>query len=533
MQKLTNAAFGMAALLLCGAVIGLTMPGTALAQMEEKELPACTGPMAPGGPHCPQNAGGPISTVGDSTASPVAPPAPAVVQGGTLHAPPVKYLQSGTLNAVTINAMTGVATTSDGTEVITRTETAPAVEATYETTGISDESDETAQTLTWTAGQTGEPDTATVSGVNGMGTGGNLGTVTLSRTTNMDGSMSYSASTEAGDITYDFDVTETMNGFTFTRMLGDTTYEFMLKKTPGTPAMYEYQYDPDGDGGDDPISVMRDAMGYYHEVPHANPDNDPADGDVTNDFLDEDGMPVAEADAAMVKRYIVGNVESEGFFIGANGQVLKLDGNGDFWLVYGVNEDGTYKINARDVANSAVAAGHIGYRSVTGDNIATGSIGTRELADGAVTTMKIADGAVTEAKIADGAVTTTKIADGAVTGAKIAHGAVSMDHLDAALSGQIGSNTKMISQLKDQVEDLEDDMDDIRSGVAMGMAMNNIPALVGDQRFSVGVGVGFYDSEGAGAIGLNLRLSDNAVGRASVAFGGGEAGGGAGVSFAW
>ena len=102
--------------------------------------------------------------------------------------------------------------------------------------------------------------------------------------------------------------------------------------------------------------------------------------------------------------------------------------------------------------------------------------------------------------------------------------------LAPALSGQIDKNTSDIMMLQEELDDLEEELS---AGVAMGLAMGNIPQLVGDQTFSVGVGVGFFNSEVAGSIGVNVRLSDNATGRASLAAGGSEVGGGAGVSFSW
>lgn len=69
-------------------------------------------------------------------------------------------------------------------------------------------------------------------------------------------------------------------------------------------------------------------------------------------------------------------------------------------------------------------------------------------------------------------------------------------------------------------------------GVALAMAMSSIPH--GDLlNYSGGLGLGSYDGETAVAVGLNLRIGDNAFLRATSGRSGGKNGWSLGASWGW
>ena len=118
----------------------------------------------------------------------------------------------------------------------------------------------------------------------------------------------------------------------------------------------------------------------------------------------------------------------------------------------------------------------------------------------------------------DGNVTTQKLADGAVTTSKITDGAVTFNKLSSGVQNRITS--------------LERGVNDLKEGVALAMAMANAPIyLNGENTFSVSLGVGFYDSETAGAFKGAVKLAPNAILTGSIAFSDNEIGGGVGLGF--
>jgi hypothetical protein len=62
-------------------------------------------------------------------------------------------------------------------------------------------------------------------------------------------------------------------------------------------------------------------------------------------------------------------------------------------------------------------------------------------------------------------------------------------------------------------------LDAVKLGIAGVAAMNNIPALAIDKNFSVGVGVGGFDSKQSFALGANARVNDYLVIKASASHG--------------
>ena len=378
----------------------------------------------------------------------------------------------------------------------------------------------------------------------------------------------YSASTVIGGVVYDFTAAagSVANQTIWTAQVGGSTYQFIQNKTPAVAPITEYRATV---GGTANTKVFQDSGGWYNRVARANTDEETKG---TQPYLNAAGEPVSAAnDAAMDKNYFLYNVSGDGLVQGAihpgdmKPQILKRDPQGNYWLVYGRNKDGSLRLyglgpdgepNTPDDlgnANSSVLVGgmNIGYRTVSKENLTPELVAEIEAIDASEIETNRTDIATNSTAIAgnttritanEGQIAANKIDITANTTAIAGHetritaneGAIATNTASIGTAmGMIGDNTTSIAGLWEEVKDLEDDIEDMAAGVAMSLAMTNIPNLVGEQTFSVGVGVGFYDSEGAGAIGVNARLSDNAVGRASVAFGGGEVGGGAGVSFSW
>ena len=59
----------------------------------------------------------------------------------------------------------------------------------------------------------------------------------------------------------------------------------------------------------------------------------------------------------------------------------------------------------------------------------------------------------------------------------------------------------------------------VKAGVAATVAMANIPQVDQGKKFALGVGLGGFDSKGALAVGGSVRLTDNAVIKASAGHG--------------
>ena len=582
MHKLTNAVFGVAVLLLFGAVLTLGMPGAAYAQgngeEEEEELTTCNPKgmgYVKGAEHCPVNN-------------------PDDVSGGAPTGAPVVLVDEN-FDVVVVNPRTQLVNRWDtnpdddntatpstllGEAIVTRSELDAAVAPMYQYSGITDATDEMFNDAEPVDGSNMITITADLA-ANTQGHPMLEENVIITRTDNpMDGSMTYRVSTTVNGIYHEFTGTPGPGGTTvYTAQVGSAEYSFTLKKTPGVAAKYEFQHDP---GTGTPIKVTQDTGGWFYTTPRLNKDEDTqSDGA----FLNEDGEPVGTAEAAAKdKVYVVHNIGAENLVQGSNGddkapQILKRDHEGNYWLVYGRDEDGNLLLyglgedglpnTADDIGNAngsvLVGKGDIGYRTVTKDNLSPDLVAEIEAIDAsgiadntaAITTNRT-DIDANAAAIGDRAGKTTSLTEDVDTNTTaIATNRTDIDSNTTRITanegaietnttaiganttaiggamGMISDNSTSIASLWEEVEDLEDDIEDMAAGVAMSLAMTNIPQLVGEQTFSVGVGVGFYDSEGAGAIGINARLSDNAVGRASVAFGGGEVGGGAGVSFSW
>ena len=128
---------------------------------------------------------------------------------------------------------------------------------------------------------------------------------------------------------------------------------------------------------------------------------------------------------------------------------------------------------------------------MTNEKLANNAVATRNIQDMAVTTAKLANNAVTNEKLANNAVATRNIQDSAVTTVKIQNRAVTMNKLGA--------------DVIERFDDIDDYLSDLDSAIAMTTAVANIPGLIGDQKFAVGFGTGFYNGERAGAMKFSFR----------------------------
>jgi len=180
------------------------------------------------------------------------------------------------------------------------------------------------------------------------------------------------------------------------------------------------------------------------------------------------------------------------------------------------------------------------YIAVTGDNTAIG--------DGAVSSA-INTTAIGEASSAshDGS---TAIGYGAKTTREnqISMGTATSTHTlagvtsDASRAAQSGPTQYITSDangnlagdggaLNSRLGGFADDIDSNTAGIAMATAMSNIPQLSANKKFSLGLAFGTFEGESGYAAGVNVRITDQLVGRASV--GGtseGGFGGGAGLA---
>ncbi|HBX1281472.1 TPA: YadA-like family protein, partial [Salmonella enterica] len=112
----------------------------------------------------------------------------------------------------------------------------------------------------------------------------------------------------------------------------------------------------------------------------------------------------------------------------------------------------------------------------------------------------------------------------------------------AANSTAIQAQGAQINQLQDSTNQrfndlnkmVKEDRKHASQGIANVAAMANIPQVTGDQDFTIGAGVGAFDSETGVAVGVSARVSQNVTVKASV--GAGSTGGatlGAGISYGY
>lgn len=93
------------------------------------------------------------------------------------------------------------------------------------------------------------------------------------------------------------------------------------------------------------------------------------------------------------------------------------------------------------------------------------------------------------------------------------------------------STSKGFAELRSQIDDVKQDAD---AGIASVAAMANIPQVTEYQNLSVGAGVGVRNSQSAVAVGVSARLTENTVGKFSVASDSrSEFTAGAGISYGW
>lgn len=85
--------------------------------------------------------------------------------------------------------------------------------------------------------------------------------------------------------------------------------------------------------------------------------------------------------------------------------------------------------------------------------------------------------------------------------------------VDSKTQNQVKQNTSRIERLEQQTSD---NRKHASAGVAGVAAMANIPQVSQNSRFSIGAGVGSYDSEQGLAVGMSARFNGNIVTKASV-----------------
>jgi hypothetical protein len=162
---------------------------------------------------------------------------------------------------------------------------------------------------------------------------------------------------------------------------------------------------------------------------------------------------------------------------------------------------GTLGVNGATTLGSAAGTG--GYTAtvdstgvrlmspgVGGNSVIVNNVGTSLTGGGA--TMALANGRATFGGVNGGSpITVTGIADG-------------QNQYDAVNWGQVDQIEKNMSR-----------------GIAGASAMTNIPQVEANKQFSLGVGVGGFNGETAGAVGGSVRVSQNGILKASVGFAGG------------
>lgn len=142
------------------------------------------------------------------------------------------------------------------------------------------------------------------------------------------------------------------------------------------------------------------------------------------------------------------------------------------------------------------------------------------------TTLKLDDTGISFASFG-GAVRVHGVADGVAP-----TDAVNKRQLDA-LSNQVGQFDGRMTNLENRVDKMDKRMS---AGIASTMAAVNIPQVDSDKTFSMGVGLGSYNSESALAVGASYRMAPDAVLKASVASGSGsgsKAAFGVGAAMSW
>lgn len=91
---------------------------------------------------------------------------------------------------------------------------------------------------------------------------------------------------------------------------------------------------------------------------------------------------------------------------------------------------------------------------------------------------------------------------------------------EAAMDSRISSNTSRIGNLENKTNSMQKDIAKNRkvasAGIAGAGALSQIPQVSQDSTFSVGAGVGGYDSEQAVAVGFSARINNNVVTKVGV-----------------
>ena len=127
--------------------------------------------------------------------------------------------------------------------------------------------------------------------------------------------------------------------------------------------------------------------------------------------------------------------------------------------------------------------------------------------------------------LADNAVDSNKIKNNTILSEDIKDGTIGFVDLAPEVNDKIKAN--MMATIKNR-----EDIDKNTQGIALAMAIANAPiVLQDDQQFSLSLGMGFFDSETAGAIKGAMKLAPNTILSGSVAFTEDEVGGGFGVGF--
>ena len=182
----------------------------------------------------------------------------------------------------------------------------------------------------------------------------------------------------------------------------------------------------------------------------------------------------------------------------------------------------------------------------TGNISNSGAINTASLNTGTLNatgnatvggTLSVAGGTTTQGIANNGAITTTTLSTTGnatvggtlgVTGITTTNGINnSMSQIRGVADGTSSNDAVNFGQLQDTRKMLS-------RGIASVTAMANVPAVDQGKTFSVGLGVGSYDSNTAIALGASYRVSQNVVLRGSVAGGSsGKAAFGAGIGASW
>jgi hypothetical protein len=118
---------------------------------------------------------------------------------------------------------------------------------------------------------------------------------------------------------------------------------------------------------------------------------------------------------------------------------------------------------------------------------------------------------------------------------------LTLDNDGAHLDNHLDMGHNQINNLADGYSDYDavnkrqlDEVDDrAKEGIAAVAAMASIPGPIPGKRYSVGVGLGSFESETALAVGLNAQVTDQIMVKASAGISDSETTGGVGASFSW